>query len=279
MPDEGLSLFAMKLRRFFMKRLCPRGIRRHIPRGIASQSFPGVIGRIHALDEMMTRVTPWGLDRYRATGRSAFENCEASLAAAGRSFSDVRTCLDLPCGYGRVLRLLQHRIGPAGVTACELDPGAVDFCRREFGVQGLLSADDPDRLAFPDAYDLIWVGSLFTHLDPGRCAALLRRLGAALRTGGVLVFTTHGESCFARPGLPFYGRMFSAIGERMTAEFKRDGHCYSPYYATGYYGISLHSEEFVRKLVRESVAEPMQPVRFQPRGWDDHQDVWAYRKA
>jgi SAM-dependent methyltransferase len=218
------------------------------------------------------------LDEYLAVGRSALENCEVTLAAVGRSLADVRTCLDLPCGHGRVLRWLGTRINPAGITACDIDRAAVDFCREEFGVKGVYSSDDLARLALPDEYDLIWVGSLLTHLDPQRCIALLRRTSRALRKGGVLIFTTHGESCLTRPGLSAYGKRFQVLRTRMEAEFHRDGWCYAPYDDRGYYGITIHSESYVKNLLATEIPGNLQLVRFQARGWHDHQDVWSFRR-
>jgi SAM-dependent methyltransferase len=193
-------------------------------------------------------------------------------------FHDVRACLDLPCGHGRVLRWLQSRIDPARITASDLDRPGVDFCREEFGVNGVYSSDDFDRLMLPEAYDLIWVGSLLTHLDPGRCIALLRKLDSSLRDGGVLIFTTHGESCLTRPGLRAYGKRFHESGNRLLTEFHRDGYCYAPYKDTGYYGLTIHSEDYVKNLMTRDISPCQQLVRFQPRGWHDHQDVWSYRK-
>lgn len=269
----------MKMKRFLLKRVVPREFHRRLPDFLTTTTLPASLGGVHCYDQMLTRTSQSALDAYLAAGKSALDNCEASLAAAGRSFAQVRTCLDLPCGHGRVLRWFCTRIDPAGITACEIDHSAVDFCRRTFGVKGVYSSDDLNQLMFPEAYDLIWVGSLFTHLDPARCAALWRKLSAALQPGGVLVFTTHGESCFTRPGLPAYGKQFRTTGGRMQAEFQRDGCCYAPYEGADYYGITLHSEDYVKKTIAREVRERMELVRFQPRGWADHQDVWAYRRA
>ncbi len=80
-------------------------------------------------------------------------NIEASLEAAGRSFEDVRACLDFPSGYGRVTRLLQTKIDPRSITAAEIDQQAVRFLSAEFGVQPLVSSLDFREIAFDDRYD------------------------------------------------------------------------------------------------------------------------------
>ena len=279
MPNRDRYFPVMKTKRFLMKRIIPHRVHGRLPRFITTNSLPDSLGGIHTHDQMLTRTSQSALDTYLSVGRSALDNCAASLAAVQRTFSDVNTCLDLPCGHGRVLRWLKSRIDPAGITACEIDRDAVDFCRREFGVKGVYSSDDLNQLKFPEPYDLIWVGSLFTHLDPERCLALLRKLSSALRPGGILGFTTHGESCFTRPGLGAYGRRFPAIADRLKTDFARDGYCYAPYEDTGYYGITLHSEDYLKNLMATGVPEPMQLVRFAARGWADHQDVWSYRRG
>ncbi|HWA09265.1 MAG TPA: class I SAM-dependent methyltransferase [Opitutaceae bacterium] len=279
MTGKDDFFYGMKAKRFLLKRVVPDRLHRFLPRGLTTHALPGCPDRIATRDEMLRRTSRSALETYLAVGQSALDHCEASLLAGGRTFAEVKTCLDLPCGHGRVLRWLARRIDPAGITACDIDREAVDFCRREFGVKGVDSSDDLSQLIFSDSYDLIWVGSLLTHLDSGRCAALLQKLGSALRAGGVLVFTTHGESCFTRPGLPAYGKRFRALADRMRADFRRHGFCHAPYKETGYYGIALHSEKYVRDLVANHVSAPLRLVRFQVRGWHDHQDVWAYQRS
>ena len=69
-----------------------------------------------------------------------------------------------------------------------------------------------------------------------------------------------------------------ATADRLQADFRREGHCYAPYEDTGYYGIALHSENFVKQLMTTGISARMQLVRFQARGWHGHQDVWSYRR-
>lgn len=267
-----------KTKRFLMKRICPKAVHRLLPGWITANRLPGVPGKVHTLDLMLARTSQSGATHYLSVGKSAIENCRESLAAANRRFSDIRTCLDLPCGHGRVLRWLCQEIDPKGVTACEIDHDAVDFCRREFGVKGVYSSHDLEKVVFPDEYDLIWVGSLFTHLDPNHCGALARRLGGAMRKGGVLVFSTHGEGCFTKPGLAMYGKKFPLMAQQMADEFRRNGYCYAPYGDQGYYGIAIHSQDYIRTLVDKETLGTLKLVHFKERGWMNHHDIWSFQK-
>src|SRR5207237_3128793 len=128
---------------------------------------------------------------YFHVGLDAIHRIEEALAAA--SIETVNNILDFPCGYGRVLRFLVQRFPDARVTACELLPDAVRFCAETFNAIPAQSAYELDTLTLGARYDLIWCGSLATHLDARRTRELLRFFARHLAPGGLLLFTTHGE--------------------------------------------------------------------------------------
>src|SRR5690349_1658394 len=104
--------------------------------------------------------------------------------------SDPRTILDLPSGYGRVLRFLRVAYEEAKIAACDLNAEGVRFCARQFRAKPINSRRDVDRVSFAQNFDLIWCGSLLTHLnesDSGSLIALFRR---SLTSSGVAVVTT-----------------------------------------------------------------------------------------
>jgi SAM-dependent methyltransferase len=217
------------------------------------------------------------LQHYISVGLSALENIEASLKAVGRSFEDVCSCLDFACGYGRVLRWLQTRITPERITACDVDRQAIRFCAREFDVKPLLSHSDFHRINFPETYDLIWVGSLLTHLPVGNGLQLLETLVSVLKLEGLLVFTTQGEDCLDHLG--FYGERFAAMEQVFRQQIAEDGVYFAPYEGEHNLGITIHSRDYLRRAVNEMPGEALRLVRFASREWDDHQDVWTYQKV
>src|SRR5258708_6291328 len=81
--------------------------------------------------------------------------------------------LDLPCGHGRVLRWLRAHYDYAKITASDLDRDGVDFCARQFRALPVYSKPDLKQLQFTAQFDLIWVGSLVTHLNCERWLATL----------------------------------------------------------------------------------------------------------
>ena len=59
-------------------------------------------------------------DHYFKVGVSAIDCLDEAQQQAGRT--TVKEILDLPCGYGRVLRFLAYRFPRARITACDLMP-------------------------------------------------------------------------------------------------------------------------------------------------------------
>ena len=100
---------------------------------------------------------------YFSVGRSAIRNINTGLIAA--NLSSPANILDMACGYGRVLRMLKAYFPEARLTACEIDSNAVDFCAETFGAKKAYSDINFGQIVLSEKFDLIWCGSLLTHLD------------------------------------------------------------------------------------------------------------------
>ena len=209
---------------------------------------------------------------YYKVGLSAIRCIDEALART--ELTDVRTILDLPCGSGRVLRFLVKRFPNAEITACELASGPVEFCARTFGAQPAFSALNLDEVSLGKEFELIWCGSLVTHLNETGIAALLRLFQRHLAPGGLMVFTTHGDFVHRRlPTQDFdYGLTREQI-ERIGIDYPKTGYGFEDYPGEKDYGVSLTSPEWVRARVR--ALSGLREVYFQERGWDNHQDVFG----
>jgi SAM-dependent methyltransferase len=247
-----------------------------LPRAFA-RTVVGVPGRVHVDDDMLALWHPEHFAHYARVGESAVRNIEETLESCGLRFSDVRSCLELPSGYGRVTRHLVGRMEAARITACDVIPQAVRFCVQEFGVRGVVSRWSLRELMLPDTYDLIFVGSLMSHLPLPECRVLLRLLTRVLRPEGILIFTTQGESCLAQLGA--YGPEFAAAERRYREAVSEEGACFAPYKGNTGYGIAILSRRYVEAQVRECFGDQLSLERMQERGWDAHQDVWSYRRV
>ncbi|MGI9067505.1 MAG: class I SAM-dependent methyltransferase [Pyrinomonadaceae bacterium] len=210
---------------------------------------------------------------YYRVGLSAINCIEQALIAAG--INTVRNVLDLPCGHGRVLRFLVHRFPEARFIACDLDRDGVEFCAEHLGAEAEYSEPDLSRLALGREFDLIWCGSLVTHLDDKKIPALLEFFSRHLTIGGLMIFTAPGDEVLERmtSGKFDYGIDPQDI-PIVVGSYRETGFGYTDYPYMAEYGISLTSSEWIRNQV-EKVGS-LREVYYQPHGWDNHQDVYGF---
>ncbi len=214
--------------------------------------------------------------QYLAVGLSALRCIRLALRTA--DVPEPRRILDLPCGHGRVLRALHAAWPEAEFTACDLSREGVDFCARTFGARPVYSAPDPrDVPLAPGSFDLIWVGSLLTHLDLPRWSVFLERFHDWLAPGGLLVFSTLGRYAAYRmeQGID-YGLLPEQRAELLGA-FARDGFGYRDYPGQQGYGIALATPAFVTRLVLRGPDARL--IGYGERLWGEHQDVVACQKT
>jgi SAM-dependent methyltransferase len=228
-----------------------------------------VSSRIYYRDRMYNED---GLQYYRV-GLSAIRCIVEARSRA--TLKDVRTILDLPCGGGRVLRFLVHRFPRAEITACELASGAVEFCARTFGARPAISSLKLDEVSLGKKFDLIWCGSLVTHLNETGIASLFRLFQRHLAAGGIMIFTAHGD--FVQHRIPTrdfdYGLDPEQI-DRIGNDYPKTGYGFEDYPGKKDQGISLTSPAWIRARVRD--VGGFQEVFFKERGWDNHQDVFGF---
>lgn len=185
-----------------------------------------------------------GPTSYFRIGAAALRVIQLALLAGGKT--GVENILDLPCGHGRVLRYLKAAFPDAALTACDIDRDGVDYCARVLGATPIYSTEEPSEIELPGRYDLIWVGSLVTHLPAARWHELLALFERSLAPGGVLVLTTAGRTVAERirGGLDRPGLTPEAV-VGLLEDYDRDGFGYRDYPLSPGYGISLASMTWV----------------------------------
>lgn len=237
-----------------------------VPRSLARTAIP-VDATISPDDGMQTP----DVAGYLGVGESALKAIRLALLA-GRAPAPDRI-LDFACGHGRVLRWLHAAYPSAQLTAADLLPDGVDFCVRQFGARGVYSTVAPTADLFAERYDLIWVGSLLTHLDVPRWPVFLDLLHELLAPGGLLVLTTHGELVAERIRLgELYGYPEAAAKQLLT-DYEERGFGYMAVPGGVDYGFSVSKPQWVtERLLRH---DDLRLVAYTEALWANHQDVVA----
>ena len=230
--------------------------------------------QVHRSDEMYV---PFNAKHYLSVGLSAIRCIDAALAQSGRVHS-VQSILDFPCGFGRVLRFLKTKYPNAEITVAEIDKIALDYCRRIFFVETVASDKKLSELSLSRKFDLIWCGSLITHLNAAAARDLLKLFYNHLAPGGLCIFSSHGKysiNCIEN-NMKSYGLSKKARNS-LVSQFHRDGYGYADYDSLREYGISAASHEYMKQIASE--AGGWTEIYFRERGWDNHHDVYGYIMA
>jgi SAM-dependent methyltransferase len=197
-----------------------------------------------------TMMEPNGGDEYFQIGHRALEWVRFSAELCDKPH--YPRVLDLGCGHGRVLRWLRPYLHYAEITACDIDRDAVDFCCRHFGAVPAYSTSDLRALPFHDKFDLIWCGSLLTHLDEAQWQVAFDCLVDWTTNCGVILFTAQGRYFASRLARQ---HRFVADDVDQTAlldGLRRHGFAYQPYFGSTdrKYGITLTSPEWLSRHVQ-----------------------------
>lgn len=220
---------------------------------------------ISSNDDMLDSSTEY----YVSVGLSALRVIEAAL----RGRATPHCILDLPCGHGRITRLLRSRFPDAEITVSDIDPDGVAFTADRFRARGILSSSDLRNLKLGGPFDLIWVGSLITHLSEKMSRRLLDCLIRHMDLNATLIITSHGHRAAESMVNIDYG-----IGrqrtKRVLQEYEDSGYGYIDYPGIPNYGISVIAREWIEEMFRGS---PLRLHRFIEQGWADHQDVLVLR--
>lgn len=125
-----------------------------------------------------------------------------------RSFAD-KDILDVGCGSRFTLAIINRQVPIKSYTGIEINKQIVDFFKHEVEAEDsrfhyahwnvhndMYNTDGIPMTQFtelpvPGDFDLIWLFSVFTHLNPDDALALLKLMRAKIRPQGKLFFTTH----------------------------------------------------------------------------------------
>jgi SAM-dependent methyltransferase len=230
---------------------------------------PKPIDTIAADDDMYEKDQT---EHYFKVGNSALKSIILAMNLADKI--SLQSVLDMPCGYGRVLRYIKAKFPQARLTACDIQPEAVDFCVKTFDAAGVYSCKDFQHLCIKHKFDLIWCGSLLTHLNKASWGSLLNFFYAHLEEGGIVLFSSHGRLSvkWLLHGHTEYGLQKEKI-PALLRKYKYTGFGYLNYPDNRDYGISIASPSWVLSEVERHFN--LKILAYIEAGWDDHQDIVA----
>jgi hypothetical protein len=188
------------------------------------------------------------------------------LIAAHSLKEHKNTVLEFAAGYGCVTRHLVYAT-EISLESCDFRQEAIGFLQKEIGVRGLLSSLSPEALALASQYDVVFALSFFSHMPITTWARWLVALAKATRTGGLLIFTTHGMKSrphFLDPIIPENGFWFQRSSEQTDL-------------STDQCGQTIVTPDFCKANIL-SIAG-LELIEMQEGYWWDHQDLYVVRKS
>lgn len=240
----------------------------------------GIIGQLDPNDKELVVHSDWQIPHYFNVGADAIRVIVQALLGNGRQ--PPRSILDFPSGSGRVTRHLRAFFPDANIVASDLYDYHVDFCREVLHVEGVLSRENIGEVDFGRQFDLIFCGSLLTHLPEPLFWDTINLLARSLTEEGVAVITVqgrHSDYIQAHKWKYLDDRLFDVAAEGV----RQTGFGYVDYQHEFYkerfnqqqrYGVALVRPNWVLRGL-----EPRTDLRvlgYAERFWDDHQDVLIF---
>lgn len=187
--------------------------------------------------------------------------------------------LDFGCGHGRVLRWMRALFPQAEIVASDRLRDGVDFCAATFDAVPVYSNDRYEDIALGDGFDLIWLGSVYTHLPMPLWHKLTNMLAARLAPRGLLAFSFAGP--FVADRIAGGERnAFAEVPEKEMAGFLDD-------YREAGFGYSRHGGVGDREWGRSVISHArlfdflheagLSVVLLGERLYDDRQDIVVAR--
>jgi len=221
----------------------------------------------------------WREAHYLDVGADALRLIVAALV--GNLRDPPRRILDFPSGSGRVTRHLQAFFPDAEIWASDLHESHIAFCAKQFAATPKKSVDDLRKLVFDVDFDLIFCGSLLTHLPEDNAIAALDAITRALSPTGIALVTFQGRHAehIQRHKWKYLPDNLFAVAERRVREagfgFVDYGGEFRKRFANETsYGVALVRPSWVmRHLERDP---RVRILSYTERAWDDHQDVVVF---
>ncbi len=211
---------------------------------------------------------------YLGVGISALTAIQS--AATLWSIAPFKTIMDFGCGHGRVLRWLRAAYPEAEIIGSDIDQDGVAFCASQLGSKPLQSFVDIDQIQPGRSFDLIFAGSVITHLPEKSSVALIERFIDWLNPGGIAVFSAHGATAVAAQQRATMDYTLGGNGALALAGYDQSGYGYADYPGQNGYGVSFTRPTWFCDLL--SSMPEVENFAVIERAWDHHHDMIALKR-
>lgn len=217
---------------------------------------------LYEQDDMLTD----DLEHYMLAGRFAVQTILRAMIVADKT--EVASVLDLPSGAGRVTRHLQALFPDANLFVSDAIGDKAAYAASHFGATILpvcpAFSDRPQR-----GFDLIFCGSLVTHLDESACRAALSWLVDAANPNGLVIITTSGRRMLHR------GRRVADDAEWQPLYDRIVGSGFNFYQLETVAGLPYGSTHLTPSWLMRWIEQrdDVMLSHFQEAGWRSNQDV------
>lgn len=176
-------------------------------------------------------------------------------------FANLGTVLDFASGWGRLTRVLEQKLERRQIFVGDIYHDAVAWQEKTFGVTGVYSAPDPDGFEHSGGHDLVFVGSMFSHLPDGLFQRWLAKLHGFLGPKGVLAFSVHDQAILpAGHAMDPSGLTYLRFSESGSLDLE-------------IYGMSYVTEAYVAAAIQ--AVSPGASWRRFPKGLYENQDLYV----
>jgi len=114
--------------------------------------------------------------------------------SCGHPLTPASTVLDFGCGWGRMLRFFLKDVRAGNLNGMDVDPDVIALCQRLFQ-QGRFQVCNPrPPVQLPEeSYDVIYLYSVFSHLNEEVQLQWANEFARLLKPGGILLATTQAR--------------------------------------------------------------------------------------
>lgn len=122
----------------------------------------------------------------------------SSLQKANVETQQFKKALDFGCSSGRIVRVLQAAQPHIQWSGCDPNSSAIEWAKNRFPqIYFFTSPQEPPLPVDADSLDFVFAISIWSHFDQTAAVQWFQEMRRVLKTGGILLFTTHGMQSLA----------------------------------------------------------------------------------